>query len=181
MRRLLRGGVILAPAPVGIADHADIAVAPILGGDPLDQVVAIGALVFIEQRPSALRIPGAAALRHHMDVAVRDVETGGAGFDRVAPMRRLLLNVLRIGREREQHRISPALFRLVHIHGQLDAIAHRHAHALGQAHAIRGHRGTHEFLGIDPGHAMRIGHFGRNSSVVSRRMSGGVSSRPRST
>src|SRR5262245_772299 len=36
VRRLLRGGVILAPAPVGVADHPDIAVAPRLLRDPFD-------------------------------------------------------------------------------------------------------------------------------------------------
>ena len=106
MRRLRRGGEILAPAPVGIADHADIAVAPGLRGDPFDQVVAVAALLVVEPAPLALRAAGAARLRDHMHVAVRHVEAGGAGFDGVAPLRRLLLDVLGIRRQRQQHRIA---------------------------------------------------------------------------
>jgi hypothetical protein len=130
MRRLLRGGVILAPAPVGIADHPHIAVAPRLRGDPFDQIVAVVLLVRVEEIPLSLRKPRAPRLGDDVHIAFRHIEAGGAGLDRVTPVRRLLLDVLRIGRHRQQRRITASRDRAIDIDREPDAVEHRHGNAL---------------------------------------------------
>ena len=80
MRGLLLSDVKLLGAEAGNADHADIAVAPGLGGDPFDQVVAVPFA-----RAAAFRLADAARRADHMHVAARGQEMGVAGFLRTGP------------------------------------------------------------------------------------------------
>ena len=73
VRRALRGGRPLRPAHVGEAGGADLAGAPGLGGDPLDRVVAIGAVVD-HGAPLALRLAAPAHVDGDVGVAVLLVE-----------------------------------------------------------------------------------------------------------
>src|SRR5579883_3649882 len=69
MRRVLLGGVELLGAEAGNADHADIAVAPRLLRDPLDQIVAVPLAA-----AAAVRLEDAARRADDVDVAARDEE-----------------------------------------------------------------------------------------------------------
>ena len=65
MRRPGAGCQPLGGAHVGAAEHADVAVAPVLGGNPLDRVVAVVGLVD-ERVPLPLGLePSAAILNDH--------------------------------------------------------------------------------------------------------------------
>ena len=64
-RLLLRRHELLG-AEAGNADHADIAVAPGLGRDPFDQIVAVE-----RARAAGFRLADAARIADHMDVAAR--------------------------------------------------------------------------------------------------------------
>src|SRR5262245_59378215 len=80
VRRGLLGGVELLGAESRNPDHADLAVAPWLRGDPLDEIVAVP-------------LPAAAAFRFahptrradHVDVAARHEEFRIAAFQRPRP------------------------------------------------------------------------------------------------
>jgi hypothetical protein len=148
VRRLRAGGLILAPAEVGIADHADIAVAPRLRRDPLDEIVAVGALLLVEPLPLAFGEAAAAALCDHVHVALGDVERGRARLDGVAPVRRLALVVVRVGRARQQRRIAAVLLRRVDIGGKANAVAHGDADVLFEPHARRRLRRGKELLRV---------------------------------
>src|SRR5262249_22647711 len=83
MRRLLLGDVELFGTEAGNAHHADVAVAPWLGRDPFDQIVAVPFTP-----AAALRFADPARGPDHMDVAARDEEMRVARLQRTRPQRR---------------------------------------------------------------------------------------------
>ena len=133
MWRLLLGDCKLLGAEAGDADHPDIAVAPILRRDPLDEIVAIPFA-----RAPALRLADAARRADDVDVAARDKELSITGFQRAGPQRRPSrlrrqrrrhvrpLKVLVVDGEGQQCGKFSASFRAVDIDADLDAVAHRH-------------------------------------------------------
>ena len=98
-----------------------------------------------EPLPLALRQRGAPALGHHMDVALGHVERRGTGFNGVAPVRRLSLNVFHVGRGRKQRRILAVFFWKKNIDRQFHAVAHGDVHVLDEPHARQRWRGLDEF------------------------------------
>ncbi len=80
MRRLLFGDRELLGAETGNADHADIAVAPGLHRDPLDQIVAIPLA-----RPAAFGFADATRRADDVNVTARHEEFGIAGLHRPGP------------------------------------------------------------------------------------------------
>src|SRR5206468_526716 len=83
MWRLLFGGMKLLGAESGDANHAHIAVAPGLSGDPFDQIVAVPLA-----RPAALRLPDAARRADHVHITARHQEMRVASLQRAGPERR---------------------------------------------------------------------------------------------
>jgi len=151
MRRLRDGSGVLAPAPVGVADHAHAARAPGLRRDPLDEVVAVGALVLVEPPPLALRAARAAPLRDHVHVALGHVERRGARFDRMAPLRGFSLDFLQIGRQRQQRRVAALGLRQVDVHREPNAVAHRDVDILDDPDPGCGGRRLHQGFGVEGG------------------------------
>lgn len=83
------GGEDLHGPEIGDADHADVAVAPGLGGDPFDEVVG----VLAEGDPTgvvvadvlAVGVTGAADVADDVDVVLGDDAGDVAGFDAAVP------------------------------------------------------------------------------------------------
>ena len=75
MRRLRHGREMLGRANVGAAHHADLAVRPRLGGDPLDRVVAVRHVV-AHPGPGALRVDATSRVLKDHHVAVSRVGFG---------------------------------------------------------------------------------------------------------
>src|SRR5438445_189915 len=65
--RLLLGDEELGDSGVALADHADLAVAPRLVGQPVDDARAVSRLLWLEEVERAFRAAGAA----HVDADVR--------------------------------------------------------------------------------------------------------------
>ena len=70
----------LLGAKAGNADHADIAVAPVLCRDPLDQIVTVPLA-----RAAALRLADAARRADDVHIAARDKKPGIAGLHWTSP------------------------------------------------------------------------------------------------
>jgi len=83
MRRRLLGDRELLGAKAGNADHADIAVAPVLHRNPFDQIVAVPLA-----RAAGLRLADAARRADDMHIAARNKKPGVTGFHRAGPQRR---------------------------------------------------------------------------------------------
>jgi len=83
VRWRLLGDRKLLGTKAGNADHAHIAVAPVLRRDPLDQIVAVPLA-----RAATLRLTDAARRADDMRVAARDKKLGVAGFHWPRPQRR---------------------------------------------------------------------------------------------
>src|SRR6476661_2638566 len=127
MRRLQLRRHELFGAEAGYADHADIAVAPGLGRDPFDEVVAVE-----RARAAGFRLADAARIADHVHVAAPDEETRVAGLGRTGPQhrpgrmgeRRLrrfrTLQVLVVNRERQQGRELFGRFRTIDVDRDLD-------------------------------------------------------------
>ena len=124
MRRPLDRGFELRHREIADPDHADIAVAPGLRRRPFDQVVHVAAFLRVEKAEGAARTAGAAQVGDHMDVAARDEEVAGARLDE-SHRRTEILDLPRIGRRCDQHRIAAGLGRPMHVRQQRDAVAHR--------------------------------------------------------
>lgn len=82
-RRALLGHGDLFGAKAGYADHAHIAIAPGLGGDPFNEIIAIP---FARAAPFGR--PDAARLADHMHIAARYEKAGVAGLQQPRPERR---------------------------------------------------------------------------------------------
>ena len=124
-----RGEPVLGGAGVRAADRADVPVAPRLGGDPLDRVVAVAVLapaVVVERDEPALRREAAAHVLDHDRIALRREEGRRAdlALGRV---------VLAVGRPLEERRERPLALREVDVGAQDSPVAHR----LGQIAADR--------------------------------------------
>ena len=113
---------------MAVADHREIAVAPVLLRDPLDQIVHIRLLDRGHVLVLALALPGPALRRDHVDIAVVDQHVGRARLDRVRQQRRRELQFLGVGRDRQhrRHRTARALG-TIDVGRQQDAVAHRNA------------------------------------------------------
>ena len=147
VRRLELGGHQLLGAKTRNADHADIAVAPRLRGDPLDQVVAVEGA-----RAAALRFGDAARVGDDVDVAARDQKARVAGFRRSGPQHRpgrlqeaslghlRALQILVVDRDRKQGRELLGGVGTVDVGADLHAIAHRDVHVLFGDHLVVGRR-----------------------------------------
>ena len=133
MRRLHRRSRELSHREVADAEHADIAVAPRLGGDPFDEVVKILPLLAVEQGPRAAGAAGAAGVDDKVDVAARNEEVGRAGLyeaERSADV----LNLARIRGEGDERRKGAVGVRLEEIGEQRRPVAHGDADIVGAAH-----------------------------------------------
>ena len=136
--RLQRGRTLfrhrqLFGAKARYPDHAHIAVAPRLGGDPGDEVMAIPL-----PRASALRRADPARLADHMHIAARHEKAGVARLQQPRPERRpgglrrqasriiRPLQVLVVDGEGEERGKAPLHRRPIDIRAQLHAIAHGH-------------------------------------------------------
>jgi hypothetical protein len=149
VRRLQGRDHRLDRAEVADADHADLPVAPGLFCDPLDQVVAVLGLLCGE--PAAVlatRAADPAQVGDHVHVPVPGQVLGVTGLDRPVvdgrpgpggqPERlrrdRQRLDVLAIGRHREQRRVAAFGRRTKDVGAELDAVAHRdESISLGEA------------------------------------------------
>ncbi len=125
VRRLLYRRLELRHGEVADADHPDIAVGPGLCGCPLDEVVHVTALFCIEEAERAARPSGAAQIRNDVDVPARYEKIALARFNE-AHRRAAVLDLTRIRRRRDQHRISPWRGRSVHVSEKCHAVPHRH-------------------------------------------------------
>ena len=133
MRRLFFGDRKLLGAEAGNADHADIAVAPRLRRDPLDQIVAIPLA-----RAAAFGFADAARRADDVNVAARHEELGVAGLHRPGPQRRprrlrrqrgrhiRALEILVVDGERQQRGKLSGRVGTIDIDADFDAVAHRH-------------------------------------------------------
>ena len=133
MRRLFLGDGKLLGAEAGNADHADLAVAPRLRRDPLDQVVAIPFA-----RAAAFGLADAARRADDMDIAARHEELGIAGLHRPGPQRRPgrlrrqrrrhvgALKILVVDGKGEQRREFAGRLGAIDVDADFDAVAHRH-------------------------------------------------------
>ena len=129
MRRPARGGEPRRLADVGTAGHADVAVAPVLGRDPLDRVVAVVVLVEVREE-LAVGVEAAAHVLHGDDVAA---------------LRELLVEVLAgalsdlvVGRAHEHDRQGALDIGADEVERELHSVAHGHAQVVLHAR-LAGH------------------------------------------
>jgi hypothetical protein len=127
----------LLGAEAGYADHAHVAVAPGLGRNPFDEIVAVEGA-----RAAAFRLADTARIADYVHVAARDQIAGVAGLRRTGPqhrpgrmgqrcLRRLgPLQVLVVDRESEQGGELIRRVRTVDVDRDFHAVAHRHQHVL---------------------------------------------------
>ena len=111
---------------VRLADHADLAVAPGLRGDPVDGVVAVVGLVD-DREPLALRLELAAHVLNHADVPLARPVTAMGGHRGVG----LVLAIREAdedGREALYGHAVALVRRPVDVGRQAHAVAHRHHH-----------------------------------------------------
>jgi len=80
VRRLLLGGEELGAAEVRDAAHADVAVAPRLLGNPLDDIEQVPLLLRPEQVVAALRVAAAPHIDDHVSVAAGHQELADPGL-----------------------------------------------------------------------------------------------------
>ena len=132
-----RGQPVLGRPRVRAADGADVAVAPRLGGDPLDRVVAVAILapaVVVERDEAALRGEAAADVLDHDGVALGREEGRRA---------HLALGgvVLAVGRPLEERRERPLALGQVDVGAEDRPVAHRlgHVAADGELRVRAGH------------------------------------------
>ena len=122
----LRHGVI------GLTDAADLAVAPALARDPGDQLDIVLLLDRIHEAELALGAAGAAHVGVHIGVAVLDVPLDRAGL---APQEQRIgrhgVELVLVGRGREQRRYPRRVVRPVDAHRDAHAVAHRHHGSFG--------------------------------------------------
>ena len=144
VRRALGRGQHLHGAEVGDAHHADVAVAPRLRGDPLDEVVRVlaqrDAAGVVVADVLAAGVAGAAQVADDVDVVLLDDAGNVAGLDAAvphragAPLRRRGegqgLQFLAVGAQGHQRRARLVIGALVGVRGELDAVAHRDAEVL---------------------------------------------------
>lgn len=126
VRRRGQGGGVGGDSQGRAAGHADLAVAPGLGGRPLDRVVAVLDVV-LERLVEALGAPLPAHVLHHVDVAGVGVAPRLLGHA-LAGLGRLLRDaaVLEIGGAGQDDRPRPLPGRLIDVGGEADAVAQGH-------------------------------------------------------
>ena len=103
---------------------------------PLDEVVHVAAFLAVEKAEGAAGATGAATVRDDVHIAARHEEVAGAGFDEACRCAEIL-NLPRIGRCCNQHRISTGFRRTMHICQQCDSITHRHGNVVIVRHGVR--------------------------------------------
>ncbi len=136
VRRPLDRGLELGHGEVADADHADVAVAPRLGGRPFDEVVHVPPLLPIEEAEHAARSAGAAQVGDDVHVAARDEEVAGAGLDE-AHRRAEVLDLTRIGRGRDQRGIAAGRRGAVDVRQQRNSVAQADGHVIVARHRVR--------------------------------------------
>ena len=144
VRRALGRGQHLHRPEVRDADHADIAVAPGLFGDPLDEVVGVlaqrHATGVVVADVLATRSAAAAQVADHVHVAVLDDARDVAGLDAPvphrarAPLRRRRegqrLQFLAVGAQRNERGPRFVIGAGVGVGDEGDAVAHRYFEVL---------------------------------------------------
>src|ERR1700712_129452 len=106
----------LGHGEVADAEHSYAAVAPRLGGSPFDEVVHVVALLGVEEPPGACGATGASSVRDDVDIAA------GACLDH-AQWCPGVLNLARVGRERDEGRESPLVVGSVDVSHEDRAVA----------------------------------------------------------
>ncbi len=117
MRRSFNGSLHLRSGEITDADHADIAVRPWLLRSPLNEVVHVAAFLTVKKAEGATGTTGASTVRDNVDIATRNEEVAGAGFDE-SGWRAEILNLPRIRRRGNQHGISTGFVRAMHVRHQ---------------------------------------------------------------
>ena len=144
VRRALGRGQHLHGPEVGDADHADVAVAPRLFGNPLDEVVRVlaqrDAAGVVVADMLAAGVAGAAQVADDVDVVLLDDAGDVAGLDAAvphragAPLRRggqgQRLQFLAVRAQRHQRRARLVLSALVGVRSEFDAVPHGDAEVL---------------------------------------------------
>ena len=141
VRGLLTGGEPLHPGEQRLAQHADLAGAPVLGGDPLDHVVEVGLLLLAPEGPLPLRrVAGAARVGVHEDVAAADEVLDVVDLDAVEDGQRrdhvdhvLLVRVGGVQRRERALGVRP-----VDVGGDHHPVAHGDHDVLLDHHAVPG-------------------------------------------
>ncbi len=104
VRRARARGVPLAPAIIGLADHAELPGGPALHGDPLDHIVDRFAFLARDRVPVAFRAPAPRYVHRDISVTVIEIELHRAVFDECEdPIGGQAAERLLIGRCREQN------------------------------------------------------------------------------
>ena len=131
MGRGVGGELVLVGAEVGLADGADLAIAPGLFGEPLDGVVAVGALVEV-RGVVALGAEASAAVLGDVGVAEGQPEVDAGAFAARRPA---------VGGAREEGGEGAGAGGAVDVALQLDTVAHRDHDVLFDGHVHTKHLG----------------------------------------
>ena len=102
---------------------------------PLDQVVHVLTFLAVEEAEGPARTAGAAAIGDYMDIAARNEEVTGAGFDE-AHRRAEVLDLTRIRRGGNQHGIAAGRGRAINIDEEIDPVAHWGCHIVAYRLAV---------------------------------------------
>ena len=146
-RRPLGGGEHLHGPEVGDADHADVAIAPGLGGDPLDEVVGVlperDATGVVVADVLTFGGAGASQVADDVDVVLGHHAGDVAGLDAAVPHRAGSplrrggqgegLELLAVGAQGHQRGARLVVGPVVGVGGELDAVAHRHPEVLADS------------------------------------------------
>ena len=137
MRRAFHGSFHLRSGKITDADHTDVAIRPTLLGRPLYQVIHIATLLPIKEPERSARAAGASAIRDHVDVTPRNKEIACTRFNESCGSTEVL-NLTRIRRSRNQHRIASGFGGAMYIRQQTESVAHRHRDVVILSHGVRG-------------------------------------------
>jgi len=102
---------------------------------PSDQVVHVAALLAVAKAEHAARSAGAAAIGDDMHVAARHEEIALPCLDD-AQRRTGILDLPRVRRGGDEHRIAARLRWAQHVRQQADAVAHQHRDVIVLHHGI---------------------------------------------
>ena len=135
MWRPFNGSFHLRTSEVADPDHADIAVRPRLLRGPLDQVVHVTTFLPVKETECATRSTSAPAVGNDVDIATRDEEIAGTGFNE-ACRRTKILNLPGIRRGGNQHRVPAGFGRTMHVRQQSDSITHGNRNVVLLCHGV---------------------------------------------
>jgi hypothetical protein len=95
----------------------------------------VTAFLAIEETESASGATGSPAIRNNVDVTTGDEEITGTSFYESGRSAKVL-NLSWIGRGGHQHRIASGFSRAMHVHQQVDSIAHGHRNVIILLHRV---------------------------------------------